>query len=227
MGLKILFVVLFVAAMIWMTNSKAGKKKKVVFLGDSITEEGMQKNGFIAQIDSIIKSDVANIDYQLIGAGIGGNTVTDLRFRLERDVLNKAPYATFIYIGINDVWQNPNAAEQKYLDSFEEGYRHIIRELLRHDSKVVLCTPTVIGEQQNGMNKQDKEIDLYAAIVRKLAKEYNLPLVDLRKLFMDYYTTANPDNLASGILTTDGVHLNNQGNILIADAFWNVLKKMK
>jgi lysophospholipase L1-like esterase len=227
MGLKILFVVLFVAALVWMTNSKAGKKKKVVFFGDSITEGGTVGNGFINQIEAIIKSDVAHTEFQLIGAGISGNTVTDLRFRLEKDVLNRSPYATFIYIGINDVWQNPNAAEKNYLDSFEESYRHIIREILRHDSKVVLCTPTVIGEQQSGLNNQDKELDLYAEIVRKLAIEYGLQLVDLRKLFMDYYATANAQNATSGILTTDGVHLNNQGNILIADAFWKVLKAMK
>jgi len=217
----------FVGLLIILSYMKGGKKKKIIFFGDSITEQATVRGGFITQIEAIIKSDVAHTDYQLVAAGISGNTVTDLRFRLDRDVLNKEPYATIVYIGTNDVWHNENAGEAKYTTSFEDGYRHIIRELLRHNSKVVLCTPAVIGEQWNGYNKQDKELDLYAGIIRKLSLEYSLQLVDLRKTFTDYYTTANLENLPSGILTHDGVHLNSQGNILVADAIWNVLKQVK
>ncbi len=224
---QLLLLCVFVALLIMLSYMKTGKKKKVIFFGDSITDQGTSRGGYIGQIEAIVKSDVANVDYQLVGAGIGGNTVTDLRFRLDRDVLSKEPYITVVYIGINDVWHNPNAGDEKYIASFEESYRHIIRELLRHGSRIILCTPTVIGEQISGYNGQDRDLDLYAAIVRKLSLEYSLRLVDLRKAFMDYYAEANHENLSSGILTTDGVHLNNQGNTVVADAIWTVLKQIQ
>jgi lysophospholipase L1-like esterase len=50
-----------------------------------------------------------------------------------------------------------------------------------------------------------------------------LPLVDVRKVFMDYNTLNNPTNQESKILTTDRVHLNEKGNAVLAEAMWNVL----
>jgi hypothetical protein len=38
----------------------------------------------------------------------------------------------------------------------------------------------------------------------------------LRAAFVDYLGVFNPKNLEKGILTADGVHLNEMGNILVA-----------
>jgi len=46
-------------------------------------------------------------------------------------------------------------------------------------------------------------------------------LVDLRKAFKQYISENNPENKAKGILTTDGVHLNNKGSKLIAENMLN------
>ena len=63
------------------------KTTRVVFFGDSITQAGVQPGGYIAQInDSLVQKNKAP-EYELIGAGIGGNKVYDLFLRLEPDVL--------------------------------------------------------------------------------------------------------------------------------------------
>jgi lysophospholipase L1-like esterase len=54
-----------------------------------------------------------------------------------------------------------------------------------------------------------------------------LPLVDLRKIFLDYNAKNNPDNKTKGILTSDGVHLNAAGNQLVADEMWKIIKTAK
>jgi lysophospholipase L1-like esterase len=49
-------------------------------------------------------------------------------------------------------------------------------------------------------------------------------LVDLRKIFHDYSLANNPKNESKGILTTDGVHLNEKGNKLVAELMWEAVK---
>jgi lysophospholipase L1-like esterase len=41
---------------------------------------------------------------------------------------------------------------------------------------------------------------------------------------MDYVDKNNPKNEEKGILTTDRVHLNANGNLLVAREMWKVLK---
>ena len=227
MGTKLFFVIIFVVGLVLMSYTKAGKKKKIVFFGDSITEQGMKRGGFIAQIDSIIKSDVNNSNYDLVGAGISGNKVYDLYLRLEEDVLSQSPDITVIYIGVNDVWHKRTSGTGTDADKFEKFYRAIIRKLIATNSKMVLCTPAVIGERKDCTNEQDGELNKYSDIIRKLATEYSLPIVDLRKLFMAYYQEYNLENKEKEILTTDRVHLNAMGNEFVAAQMWKILKDMK
>ena len=61
-------------------------------------------------------------------------------------------------------------------------------------------------------------------IIRRIAKKNELPVVDLRKAFLDYNLKYNSDNRDRGILTTDRVHLNAKGNQLAADEIWRIIK---
>ena len=59
-----------------------------------------------------------------------------------------------------------------------------------------------------------------------IAKKNELPLVDLRKLFLDYDLKNNPENKDRGVLTNDGVHLNAAGNELVAEEMWRLIKSL-
>ena len=100
---KLILLALFVCAMILMSY-RNDKKKKVLFFGDSITQAGVNPGGYIRLIDTIIQKEGLTNNYELIGAGIGGNKIYDLYLRLETDVLEKSPDIVIIYIGVNDVW---------------------------------------------------------------------------------------------------------------------------
>src|SRR5580765_6454810 len=80
------------------------KARRVVFFGDSITEAGAKPGGYIVKIgEALTKKGIAD-QFELIGAGIGGNKVYDLYLRMEDDVLAKNPDIVIIWIGVNDVW---------------------------------------------------------------------------------------------------------------------------
>lgn len=196
------------------------KPKKVIFFGDSITQMGVWKNGYI----DVLKKSLDTTNFELIGAGIGGNKVYDLYLRMEDDVLNKKPDLVFIYVGINDVWHKLGAKTGTDYDKYLKFYQALINKIQANGSKVVLCTPTVIGEKKNNANEVDADLNKYADGVRWLATKNNLPLCDLRKAFVDYENANNTEDKEKGILTTDRVHLNDVGNKLVADTMLPFVK---
>ena len=83
--------------------------------------------------------------------------------------------------------------------------------------KVAVCTPTVIGEKKDNANPQDKDLNTYSDVIRRLAVTYNCVLIDLRKAFSSYEQANNTDNKESGLLTNDRVHLTDSGNQMVTD----------
>lgn len=201
------------------------KKKKVIFFGDSITQAGVSPNGYITQLRGMLQETHAD-QYELIGAGIGGNKVYDLYLRMEDDVLKKKPDVVVIYVGVNDVWHKATSHTGTDLDKFGKFYRALIKKIQANGAKVILCTPAVIGEKKTGENAQDAELDKYSNSIRDIAKEGSLPLCDLRTLFTDYGKAHNTANAEKGVLTTDGVHLNKEGNALVAKTIGDILVKL-
>lgn len=215
---------LFTFSLICLLSMKPVKKKRIVFFGDSITQMGAQKNGYIDLIQTDLNTKGVAENYELFGAGIGGNKIYDLYLRLEEDVLSKKPDVVFIYVGINDVWHKTSGTGTD-IDRYERFYNALITKIEAAGAKVIICTPTVIGEKKDHANGQDKDLIAYAGIARKVAAARNCDLVDLQKKFADYIQQNNPQNLEKGILTTDGVHLNQKGNQLVADAMLEKILK--
>jgi len=200
------------------------KKKRVIFFGDSITQQGVEPGGYIMRIDTMCRLENKSSQYEFVGAGIGGNKVYDLYLRMDSDVLAKSPDIVVIYIGVNDVWHKVSYGTGTDPDKFERFYNAIIRRLRDKKISVILCTPAVIGEKTDFTNQQDGDLNKYSAIIRELAKQNSLPLVDLRQKFIEYNKQNNSENKEQGILTRDRVHLNAKGNQLVADEMWKTIK---
>ena len=192
------------------------KGDKVLFFGDSITAAASGPEGYITVIKKTLDEKHKDLGIELINAGISGHRVPNLQHRLQRDVLNRKPNIVVIYIGINDVWHSGNGRGTP-APAFESGLKDLIAKIKAGGAKVVLCTPTVIGEKKDGGNHFDKMLDQYSDISRKVAAETEVPLVDLRKAFVEWLQQNNPNNADKGLLTGDTVHLNKAGNALVAE----------
>ena len=215
-------------------------KTRIVFLGDSITESAVNSKNQVISVGGkevypkydgfiYLLEEKLNEDVELIGKGIGGDKVSDLLTRYNRDVIKLNPDIVFIYIGINDVWHKYDFGTGTDIDLYEKGLRQIISDIKNQGSKIVLCTPTLIGENTGEftlgnqfkdvetMEKMNGDLDTFSDVIRSLAKEFDTYLIDLRKIFMTYVAENNINNEAAGLLTNDGVHLNDLGNKIIAD----------
>ena len=219
--------IFFFSVMVLLTTSFVSQKKtRVIFFGDSITQAGVQAGGYIIRVDSMCKLEGSGDKYEFIGAGIGGNKVYDLYLRMENDVLAKTPDIVIIYIGVNDVWHKSTSGTGTDADKFEKFYQAIIDKLKAKNIKIILSTPAAIGEKTDFSNPQDGDMNEYSNIIRRIASKNSLPLVDLRTAFLAYNLKNNAANKDRGILTTDRVHLNANGNQLVADEMWRVIKSL-
>lgn len=217
--------VLFLLALLMVLGSfKPPQRKKIIFFGDSITEVGAKPGGFITLLQDTLKKSGKEDQYELIGAGIGGNKVYDLYFRMDSDVIAKKPDLVFIYVGINDVWHKRTYGTGTDPDKYEKFYNRIIDRIQAGGTKVVICTPSTIGEKKDFVNELDGDLNKYSEIIRNIAKNKHVELLDLRKAFINYLAGHNPSNAYNGILTLDGVHMNETGNRFLADEFYPFLK---
>ncbi len=196
-------------------DSPLSKGEVIAFFGDSITQGGARPGGYCRLIGEAIEKQRPDLGVTIVFAGISGHKVPDLQRRLDRDVLGKKPTIVFIYIGINDVWHSVRGRGTSK-DDFDSGLRALIKKITATDAKIVLCTPSTIGEKNDGSNSLDSMLEEYSAISRKVATDTGVTMCDLRNAFLDYLKKQNPDNKERGILTGDGVHLNAAGNKFVA-----------
>ena len=219
-GVRLMFA-LGAAALVSAANHASAaeplkKGDRIVFLGDSITQAGAAPGGYVTLVKEALAKRKPDLGVEVIGAGISGHKVPDLEKRLQKDVLDKQPTVVVIYIGINDVWHSINNRGTPK-DEYAAGLRRLVGKIQAAGARVILCTPSVIGEKTDGSNPLDKMLDEYCQLSREAAKETKSQLVDLHEAFADYLKQHNGENAEKGVLTSDGVHLNPAGNRFVAE----------
>src|SRR5262245_57822385 len=159
------------------------KGDRIIFFGDSLTALAMadphvpEGKGYVPIVRAALKERGVDVD----AVATGGHKVTDLLKRVERDVLPKKPTIVVIQIGVNDA--SAGVAPELFKSQLEE----LIGKLQQGGARVIQCTCTCRIEGYNPENAMDQKLDALAGVARKIAQEQQLPLVDLRKAFIDYW----------------------------------------
>ena len=216
-------ILLMITAVLILSGFTLQEKKRVIFFGDSITEAGVKPGGYITVLNDLLKQKGMDSKFELQGAGIGGNKIYDLYLRVDDDVIAKKPNVVVIWVGVNDVWHKSTYGTGTDQDKFEKFYNALIKKLKAANTEVIICTPAAIGEKTDFSNSQDGDLNQYSKIIRGIAQNNNCKLIDLRKVFLDYDLANNKENKREGVLTTDGVHLNEKGNAIVADQMLKAL----
>ncbi len=219
---KLLLLTTFFCCL-FLLSFRGERKKRVLFFGDSITQMGVEKGGYIDLIKENLNKKGLASQYEILGAGIGGNKIYDLYLRMDKDVLAQSPDIVFIWVGVNDVWHKASHGTGTDYDKFGAFYDAVVKKMQAQGIKVILVTPAAIGERHDYSNTQDGDLNLYSNWIRDYAAAHALGLVDLRKVFHDYSVANNAENKEQGILTYDRVHLNAKGNELVAIEMWKAI----
>lgn len=202
--------------------------RRIVCLGDSITQFGDGPSGYVGLMRAYLAQAYPANAFEVLNAGISGNTSNDEKARFDRDVLQKKPDLLTISVGVNDVWhgfnaQNPNGGGPGgvTLPVYRANVEQMVTAAQARGISVVLLSPTVIGEDLN--DPRNLMATAYIGALRDIARRHKCLFVDLRGPFqidLDLYrTTGNQGNL----LTGDGVHMNDWGNRLMAATILSAL----
>ena len=173
MGMKLTLITVFIACM-FMMSFRGEKKKKIVFFGDSITQAGVDKGGYIDVLQNIITEKGAADKFELNGAGISGNKIYDLYLRIEKDVLDKKPDVVVIWVGVNDVWHKSSSGTGTDFDKFGRFYDAVVKKIQQGGAKVIVVTPAAIGEKNDYSNSQYGDLKGYSSWLRKYVKDNGL-----------------------------------------------------
>lgn len=184
--------------------------EKIAFLGDSITQGGMGPTGYVTLVIQGLKQ--AGVQATAVGAGISGHKSNDMLARLQRDVLDKKPAWMTVSCGVNDVW---HGAKGVPLDAYKENLGQIVDKAQAAGIKVVLLTATMIGENPGESNNQ--KLAVYNDFLRGLAKDKKCLLADLNADMQQELAEREKAGQKRGnLLTSDGVHMNPRGNMMMA-----------
>jgi lysophospholipase L1-like esterase len=196
------------------------KGDRILFFGDSLTALAVKdKNvpegkGYVPLVREALKDRGVEVD----AVATGGHKVTDLLKRVEADVIAKKPTYVVIQIGVNDASKGVTPEE------FRAQLLELIGRLETGGARVIQCTCTCRIEGYSPDNAMDQKLDALADVARGIAKEKNLPLVDLRLAFREYWKAKNPENKPKGFLTYDGNHWTETGHQYVSE---QMLKKFK
>jgi lysophospholipase L1-like esterase len=163
-------------------------QKTLVCFGDSLTEGTIG-----ASYVDLLREWLPGA--HVVNAGINGDTTLNLLRRVERDVAPHRPDLVVVLVGLNDVGTaHGEPAIRPYYRMvkrvgiaitprrFARLYRRLIATLrARTGAQLALCTLTTLGESPD--DPIQTTIDAYSTIVRALALQEQLPLIDVRAAF--------------------------------------------
>lgn len=197
--------------------------EKVAFFGDSITHGGIYL--YELQLFEALRHPYAPV--RIINSGISGNTAQGGLARIGFDLLDRGPDRVFVMFGMNDVGRGnyrpgtPDektlAARSRSLDSYRRNLTAVVDRLLRAGKQVVLITPSPYdqyGTFKSGSFTPCNEPGLAdcAEIVRKIAAEKKLPLVEFHPV-MTELLKKYPEKQLCG---RDRIHPGRQGHLVMA-----------
>ncbi len=198
-------------------ETKYCKKETIIFLGDSITagEDLADKSVWT----SIIENNSANLN--LINKGIGGDTTSGMLARFHNDVFGNQPDYVHVMGGINDllVGADVNQIKSNIQAICQQAKHHKINPIIGISPLPVIDMINSDLKEYANVQHVIEELQKLSEWIVKYSHNYsNITVIDYNKEIASEYK----DNLAD--LYLDGIHLNDEGNQLLAKIFMEKFK---
>jgi lysophospholipase L1-like esterase len=186
------------------------KGDRIVFLGDSITEQYQ----YSTDIELYLTTRFPGGEWTFLNSGIGGDTATGGARRFAKHILAEKPTALTIDFGMNDGGYggfNPGPAKN-YIDRTED----MLKAAKKANVRVALISPNAVEVRAKPQLKTYLETQQkFYAPLRQLAEKYNVPFVDQYAVTRKVLEKIAADK-ANVHPFPDGVHTNGPGGLLMA-----------
>lgn len=191
------------------------KGDKIAFLGDSITQAGAKPGGYCQLIIDTLNEK--GLEVKARYAGISGHKSNQMLARLEKDVLSHNPQWMTLSCGVNDVWHGKRGVS---LEDYKTNITSIVDQAQAAGIKVIILTSTMIKEDPS--NETNQTLKGYNDFLVQLSKEENCLLADLNQIMQETIKTMEKDSRGHTV-TSDGVHMNSAGNMMMARGILEVM----
>lgn len=206
--------------------------KKILFMGDSITDAGrtaVQNDNLGTGYPLLVSSAMAfgnPGEYEFVNRGISGNRIVDLIARVKADMINLKPDYMSILIGVNDVWHKLDYSNGVDTPRFEMYYNLLIEQLKEAlpDLKIMIFEPFVLKGTgtEKYFDEFKAEVTEKAAAAKRVAEKNNLVFIPLQDKFNEALKKA-PESY----WLRDGVHPTPAGHELIKNEWLKNFEKIK
>ena len=182
-----------------------GTKEIIIFMGDSITEEWGR----------ILPEFFSNKQY--INRGIGGQTTPQMLIRFRQDVIDLNPIAVVILAGTNDIAGNTGPSSVKMIVDNLMSMAEIASK-----QNIQVFMSSILPVFRYPWNKSIIEPFKKIAEINNFMKEFS----DREKLvYVDYHSHMVDSRPGLKLeLTTDEVHLNQAGYIVMSEIVKRVIR---
>ena len=207
-------------------NVLAGKRK-IVIVGDSITEGGKYPGGYVWLLERYLSALYPDRKIKIVNAGISGNKATDMQARFQKDAIDQKPDLVMINVGVNDVWHaffnfpknqffpQGNLPTGVPLAEYRDKITQMVLAAKAAGIRVVLLSPTPIGETLDG--PENRRLQEYIAAMREIALENQCLFIDLNGPCQEVIATYQKHaGKTLNLLAGDRVHPNPSGYRIIA-----------
>ena len=171
-------------------------KKRVVFMGDSITESW-----------SVVCPNFSS-EKSYINRGIGGQTSPQMLVRFRADVIALKPSVVLVLAGANDIAQNTGPST---LEMIADNIFSMAELAKANNIKVILCSvlPVFDFYWKQGLEPAEKIVTL-----NKMIHDY----ADAHEIvYLDYYSVLVDEQKGlKSMYSEDGVHPNKSGYEVMA-----------
>lgn len=200
---NLLFTLLFLISVFNLAPIKAWAQKKLVILGDSITEgQGVSKeSAFPFLLEQKIKA--AGKNWFVVNAGISGSTTASAAGRLKWMLQSQKPDLLILILGANDGLRGLKVQESK------KNLSKVIEILQKEKVKVIL------GGIYMPPNYGKEYTTSFQKVFTDLAKEFKIPLIPF--ILKDVAGNSKYNQ-------ADGIHPNEEGHKIIATTIYTALK---
>ena len=207
-------------------NVLAGRRK-IVIVGDSITEAGKNPGGYVWLLERYLSALYPAGKIKIVNAGISGNKASDMQARFQKDAIDQKPDLVMINVGVNDVWHaffnfpknqffpQGNLPTGVPLAEYRDKITQMVLAAKAAGIRVVLLSPTPIGEILDG--PENRRLQEYIAAMREIALQNQCLFIDLNGPCQEVIGTYQKHaGKTLNLLAADGVHPNPSGYRIIA-----------
>ena len=222
-SLKLIVLLAMVATGLAVSNARAQSPLKagdrVVFLGDSITEQRVHTR----YVMNYFTLRYPGLDVTFRNAGWGGDSAPGGLGRLQRDVLSQKPTVVTICFGMND--GGYTSFDQARSDWFMKGMTGLVAELKKANVRVILLGPGCVDPDRRhdpaGVDYNDT-LGKYSKACKELAEKEKVDYIDLHDLMIDVQTKAKAKD-PKYTMIPDSVHPSDPGQLVMAYAMLKAL----